>query len=309
MTQPLEKRYRRLLRSYPKTYRQERAEEIIATLLELARPGQQRPTIRETAALILGGLRIRAGVHRRHTTGAVWAGALHLAVLLLLADGAAIMVALSIRATTAVVADPHLPTVPEIGYPLTALLICCALPAAAAGRRTIALALILLAIPTQQLAPDNTTMNGLPLLDGFLWQLPLAAALTISLLRWRTPASPHPARWLIAVPVALLVMPTQLPAVFSERSWTWIVFGHELWILAAALLGCLLFSAVDARVPIAAGAVMLAFALPALLAWATYTGADPVWHDFLAVDALVLSVTATVPLGAGALRASRQARR
>ena len=88
MTQALEDRYRRLLRSYPRGYRQERSAEILGTLMDLARPGQQRPTVRESAALVLAGLRNRAGAHRRHTTAAVWADALRLVVLFLLAYGA-----------------------------------------------------------------------------------------------------------------------------------------------------------------------------------------------------------------------------
>jgi hypothetical protein len=308
MTSPLEQRYRRLLRSYPRTYREERSEEIISTLLQLAHPGQRRPTIREAVALVLGGLRTRAGIHLRSATVIVWAGALNLAVLLLLADGAATMLAQSIRVVIGLIAGPHLPTVWEIGYPLTTVLVCVALPAAAAGRRAIALALTLLAILAQHWSPDVTTMNGIPLLNGLLWQLPLAAALTIPLLRRRVPAAPYAVRWLIAVPVALIIMPTQLPAIFSERSWTWGLFGYQFWILQAAPLGCLLWSLIDARVPIAAGAVLSAFALPVLLAWATNARHDPHWQHALAVNALIWGVTAALPLTTGVLRAARQAR-
>ena len=56
---PLERRYRRLLRAYPKQYRTERADEMVGTLLETAAPAQRWPSARETAALICGGIRAR----------------------------------------------------------------------------------------------------------------------------------------------------------------------------------------------------------------------------------------------------------
>lgn len=57
---PLERRYRWLLRCYPAHYRAQRAEEMLATLLETASPGQRQPGVRESAGLIAGGIRARA---------------------------------------------------------------------------------------------------------------------------------------------------------------------------------------------------------------------------------------------------------
>jgi hypothetical protein len=70
-------RYRRLLRAYPAWYRRERGPEILDTLLAAA-GGRAWPSRRDAAALILGGLRVRAGQHRRLSTPAN----LRLAVLL-----------------------------------------------------------------------------------------------------------------------------------------------------------------------------------------------------------------------------------
>lgn len=57
----LERRYRRLLLCYPRTYRRARADEIVSTLLELAPPGRTRPTWREAVNLLRHGLRVRLG--------------------------------------------------------------------------------------------------------------------------------------------------------------------------------------------------------------------------------------------------------
>jgi len=64
----VERRGRRLLRAYPAAYRAERGDEILDTLLESAR--DNRIGRREAWALVAGGLRVRAGQHRRLTTAA-----------------------------------------------------------------------------------------------------------------------------------------------------------------------------------------------------------------------------------------------
>jgi hypothetical protein len=65
-----ERGYRRLLRAYPAWYRRERGEEILDTLLAVAPHGRTWPSLRDSGALILGGLRVRAGQNRRLTTAA-----------------------------------------------------------------------------------------------------------------------------------------------------------------------------------------------------------------------------------------------
>lgn len=79
MSAALERRYRRLLLAYPAAYRRERGAEILDTLLESAAPGQRRPGAREVAALLLGGLRVRAGAHRQRRPADVWLGGLRYA--------------------------------------------------------------------------------------------------------------------------------------------------------------------------------------------------------------------------------------
>jgi hypothetical protein len=64
----LERSYRRLLRAYPAWYRRDRGEEILDTLLAVAPHGRTWPSLRDSSALILGGLRVRARQDRRLTT-------------------------------------------------------------------------------------------------------------------------------------------------------------------------------------------------------------------------------------------------
>ena len=67
---PLERRCRTLLRAYPRWYRRQRGDEMLATLLEASLPGQRWPSARDTRALIMGGLRVRATQDQRLTTAA-----------------------------------------------------------------------------------------------------------------------------------------------------------------------------------------------------------------------------------------------
>jgi hypothetical protein len=67
---PLERRGRWLLRAYPAWYRRERGDEMVATLLEASAPGRRWPSARDTRALLIGGLRVRAAQNRRLTTAA-----------------------------------------------------------------------------------------------------------------------------------------------------------------------------------------------------------------------------------------------
>jgi hypothetical protein len=60
----LERAYRRLLACYPRSFRRENGDEIIAVLLATASDGQRRPGIAEAADLIRGGMRMRMGLTR-----------------------------------------------------------------------------------------------------------------------------------------------------------------------------------------------------------------------------------------------------
>jgi hypothetical protein len=55
----LERSYRRLLVCYPRAYRREHGEEILAVLLACAEPGRRRPAAAEVIDLVRSGIRIR----------------------------------------------------------------------------------------------------------------------------------------------------------------------------------------------------------------------------------------------------------
>jgi hypothetical protein len=63
---PLERRYRRLLACYPRAFRREHEQEILAVLMAGADDGQRRPRLDETADLITNAIRmhLRPGVPR-----------------------------------------------------------------------------------------------------------------------------------------------------------------------------------------------------------------------------------------------------
>jgi hypothetical protein len=68
MTGPsqLERGYRRVLACYPKAFRRESGEEILAVLMATAGEGQRRVGLAESADLIMGALRMHFGCHAHH---------------------------------------------------------------------------------------------------------------------------------------------------------------------------------------------------------------------------------------------------
>jgi len=64
----LERWYRRLIACYPRSFRKESTEEILAVLLATAREGQRRPDLAEVADLLRGAARMRMGLSRAPRT-------------------------------------------------------------------------------------------------------------------------------------------------------------------------------------------------------------------------------------------------
>jgi hypothetical protein len=73
MSARAERGYRLLLRAYPPSVRAGRGEEILATLAEATPPGRHLPAARESAALVVGGLRARARLATAEGPARVWA--------------------------------------------------------------------------------------------------------------------------------------------------------------------------------------------------------------------------------------------
>ena len=61
---PLERGYRRVLACYPKAFRRESEDEILAVLLATATEGQRRVGLAESADLIMGAVRMHLGMSR-----------------------------------------------------------------------------------------------------------------------------------------------------------------------------------------------------------------------------------------------------
>ncbi|MEV4060620.1 hypothetical protein [Nonomuraea dietziae] len=74
---PLERRYRRLMRAYPRSYRSAYGEELLDILLGHTDPARTTPPLKEAAGLLVNGMRERAWQAAR---GPAWTDGLHLGV-------------------------------------------------------------------------------------------------------------------------------------------------------------------------------------------------------------------------------------
>jgi hypothetical protein len=308
----LEARYRLLLRAYPKRYRRERGAEMIGTLMEAAGPDQQRPTVREGAMLVLRGLQTRARTHDARSTSQSFRGSLRLAVLLLLVYATAGSLAETGRVLPLMVTD-GVDYPPELIYPLATVIAASAVVAVAGGRYVLgllatlsALAATLAALRLTFFGVDSVTGEGhyLPIevtrnfavTDSALWPLPLAVLLMVPLILWPAPGARRPAAWLLAVPVAVFLLPTDYD----------VTIGLQPGATVVVMAGFLLWVAVDARATIAAGVLVIPLiiamlSLRALDAWGQPEVLGATWFWTLVIGAIAL-------LTAGALGLRRQAR-
>jgi hypothetical protein len=180
MSADLERRYARLLGAYPAGYRHEHQQEILATLLDSTHPGQRHPSVREAAALAVGGLRTRARLAARQSPWSLWAEGLRLGVLLLL-----VSVTASAASATWLLTEfiATWITAKASGWVLSAAA-ALALVAVARGRFRAGLALLVVAIAAGRSSPPT---------QPELLALVVAAAILLVLL-WRPPATSR-RRW------------------------------------------------------------------------------------------------------------------
>jgi hypothetical protein len=294
MSADLERRYARLLGAYPAGYRHEHQQEILATLLDSAHPGQRHPSVREAAALAVGGLRTRARLAARQSPWSLWAEGLRLGVLLLL-----VSVTASAASATWLLTEfiATWITAKASGWVLSAAA-ALALVAVARGRFRAGLALRVVAIAAGWSSPPT---------QPELLALVVAAAILLVLL-WRPPA---PSRrrawpWLLATPLSLLVglygfhLGDRWPMV---TAWEVRSLAPNLAVVAVALA----WASIDPRVTIAAAV----YVAPRLLGYLSTTLAFGVrglgvWD---VIVPLAIAAVVGILLATGGTRARRLTRR
>lgn len=285
----LERRYRSLLRIYPASYRQERSEELLDTLLT-SDAGRRCPSARQVAGLLRGALRVRAGV-AGDDPGAVvrWQG-LQLTAVALMAYGTAHAIS---EVWPLWAADEQvswrLPDTVTAGLMVVTLLLCTlglARNALVAG----SLAVIVPLVATPGAAIDRTG-------SAVWWSAVLAVTLIAAGLR-RPAAVPSlgwTARGLTATAISGIVLatPTGLVMPFGQELPAAVVVGGA----AVGLLAVFLFGSVDPR-PMMAGAGL--FAVKALMglcgayAYNVIDGTWPSWEELPQITAYTAIVATLV---------------
>ena len=236
MTGP-ERGYRRLLHAYPAWYRRERGEEMLDTLLTAAPHGRTWPSLRDSGALILGGLRVRAGQNRRLTTAAN----LRLAVLF----GVALWLTGQAADNLALAGLGWLHGIQPAQYfafaAVRALVILAAVGAACFAPRPVVAAVCLIAIAVIVLIAVHTY--------AYLWWLlgePVLLAVLTLLARGKE-RMPRYWLWLLGVELAVqtLIWFMIQPQFFLSGA-----LSDLPWVVLAAVV---LWAVVDARPAIAVG--------------------------------------------------------
>ncbi|WP_410816423.1 hypothetical protein [Micromonospora sp. 050-3] len=259
----LERRYRWLLRAYPRAYRQYRADEMLETLLGGGAMDRRHLSLRESAALVVAGLRVRTGVDRLGSRAALLHSALRLTALSLLVCGIAL-------AAKPAVVQLLLPGIPLdflvfAGSLATPGLLLLALAGAAWARYRLAFAMTVGALGAQvwysgwyaaelEMGGEVHPL-GLQAVLHLAVQLPtwacLLAVLTmVPLLRARQPRDTRPWTCLVgAVMIVAIMTPNPLNGWEDPFTLPVIVTGG----LVAALVG----AALDVRMSIAASVLLL----------------------------------------------------
>ncbi|MFC5921919.1 hypothetical protein [Micromonospora vulcania] len=304
----LERRYRWLLRAYPRAYRQYRADEMLETLLVAGETDRRHPRLRESIALVVGGLRVRSGVDRLGSRETLRHSALRLTALSLLVCGAA-LAALPLLWRLWMLLPGSSASNEHQGSLVTPALLLLALAAAAWARYRLALAMTIGAFGAEiwyAVANDPWYLEpwtGLDTLLGVrtglylpmqfpMWACVMAALTMLPLLRARQSRAARPWIWLVVVAMTITVVtPNPLNGWVDQLTLPVIV--------AAGLVAALVGAALDARISIAASAVLLALILPMLASkqnhWMLYGLEDFGPRDVLLGAVLgVLAINITV---------------
>jgi len=291
MTGSLERRYRRLLSAYPGSYRRQRGDEILTTLLDMSAPGRDWPAPREVAGLLVGAARTRMRINLSRPAREVWAGGLRLAALILLAE------ACSQAATQAGLDLTNLSTTlpaETAAFIVATVLSAGALASVASGRYWLGCAAVVGA-GAAEMVGSHGFRTGPATLFGpaqeYFW--PLASGLAVcAALAWVRPPTGRGLWWLLAVPPAAVILPNQYDATVHIQPYAAFAF----------LAVCLLSTVVDARVPVAGAAVCLSYAAYLLYFLQAGWFGPEVWPAFDFVTGLAGLLLASIPLGRLVLR-------
>ncbi|MFG2008970.1 hypothetical protein ACGFNF_07835 [Micromonospora sp. NPDC048868] len=301
----LERRYRWLLRAYPRAYQQYRADEMLETLLATADDERQRPHLREAAALVVGGLRARTGVDRLGSRSALGYSALRLSALSLLVYGMTLWAGGPISFLVSTLSDgPYKPDTWWFMLIVIPTVLAIALFATAWGSYRLAFAATILAVAAQ-LWSASWFAQSLWLvfsLQGSIvprfWPALLASLALLPLLRApRTPVT-KPWAWPVLGALAVVAL-TPSPI----NGWS----DAPLMSLYAFAALAVIAAPIDARMPIVASVLLLA---PAL-AQATYQlyFKQAGWElDISITTILILTAVMVITLAAGTIAGRRQAR-
>ncbi len=220
----LERRYRRMLYTYPYDYRAERGDEILGTLLDGARAGQTRPTLRERRALLFGGLKVRSAQNRRLPT--------RTNLRLAMAFGAAMTLALLVTSGVSENIEQTGPLVTRTWYScdwltaLTSLLVIVSVALAWSRRRLLG---VIVALVTAGVAISADHADGVAIAGDIV---------VLTVLAYGREPMPTPWLWSVGI-VALVSLMASLPmAVFSTGF---------VWLFPAVYLGLVLWAVLDAR--------------------------------------------------------------
>jgi hypothetical protein len=282
-----ERRYQRLLRLYPRWYREERGAEMLATLMQAAESGSARPARREIGALVLGALRTRVGANMTGSPGQLWLSALRVAVLLLVAYATASSVPPAGDGLAGLLANWDL-------FELSAVTVgAFAVAVFAQGRYRLGLVLAVVMVVLERW---QGLWIGFSFLMGsnVLWLVLVATLLTLPLLRRPPAVGRQPLAWLLAIPLTLVFLPTS----FSVSTHL------DLIDMLAVGVGLLLWSLVDVRALVALAAILLATALSMASHSLSQEPDGQTWPLWVAGN---LGVTAVL-VGIGAVRIRQQAR-
>jgi hypothetical protein len=249
----LQRRYGRLLLAYPREYRRQRGDELLSTLMELSRPDQRWPAPRQATALLLAGMRLRAGVDHLHSPAHAWLDSAR-AVLVLM---------LNLQIITQIwileITRSDLPAGEPVDWQLiggtavTVLVAGLAMLLLLSGRNRPGVVLALLTPLPPLIPPFGHTWDTLYVFQIACWWLPVLA-LAVTLLRRPTPSRP----WRSSLAIPLLVLASTLLPLTGQGF-------AALVAVPAMLVVCVVWAAViDPRPAIALGLLLLT-AIPQLV--------------------------------------------